>query len=154
MRLGVSGGLGLVRNQDIDVRHDLVETFLEELSNERRRQVQNERLVLGGRLLSQSQNGLNGDSQMVAADVEELCVLDLLPDLGLLQMVHLVQIRGSEVGAQRTVVARDDDTTAAGGGLLIIAVFGLDAGFGADVFELLAILVAANAANVCGRVRG
>jgi len=51
-------------------------------------------------------------------------------------------------------VARNDDTAAAGGCLFVVAVFGLDAGFGADVFELLAVLVAADAANVYGRVGG
>jgi hypothetical protein len=51
-------------------------------------------------------------------------------------------------------VAGDDDAAAAGGRFFVVSVFGLDAGFGADVFELLAVLVAANAANVYGRVCG
>jgi hypothetical protein len=51
-------------------------------------------------------------------------------------------------------VAGDDDAAAAGRGLIVVAVFGLDAGLVADVFELLAVLVAADAANVYRRFRG
>jgi hypothetical protein len=36
---------------------------------------------------------------VVASDVEELGVLNLLPDLGLLQVFYLVLVGGCEVGA-------------------------------------------------------
>ena len=44
VRLSVGGGLGLVANEDFDVGEDLVELVLEELGDERSRQVENERL--------------------------------------------------------------------------------------------------------------
>jgi len=99
VRLGVRSGLSLVRNQNIDVWQKLIELVLEELCDERRRQVKNEDLVLRGGFLSQGQSGLHRDGQVVTSNVEELGVLDLLPDLRLLQMVHLVLVRRGEVGA-------------------------------------------------------
>ena len=44
VRLSECGGLSLVTNKDVDVREDLVEGVLEELRNERSRQVKNKRL--------------------------------------------------------------------------------------------------------------
>jgi hypothetical protein len=152
VRLSVRSRLGLICNQDIDIGKNLVELILEELRDKRRRQIENENLILCSCLLGERQDSFHRDGQMVAADVEELCILDLLPDLRLLQVVHLVLVRGGKVGAQRAVVACDDDTAAAGRSLFVVAVFGLNASFGADIFELLAILVAADAADVYGRV--
>lgn len=87
---------------------------------------------------------------MVSANVVELGILNQLPNLWLLQVVQLVEVRSREVGAEGAVVACDDDTAATGRGLLIIAVLGADAGFGADVLEDLAVLVFADAADVDG----
>lgn len=89
---------------------------------------------------------------MEATDVEDLGVLDLLPDAVLLQVVDLVVVGSSEVGAERAVVASDDDTAAAGGRLLVVQVLGLDAGVARDLLQRLAVLVLADAANVDGRV--
>ena len=91
---------------------------------------------------------------MIATNVEELGVLDQLPDLGLLQVLNLVLVGGGKVGAQGAVVAGDDNTAATSGGLLIITVGSLDTGMGTDVLKLLAVLVAANAANVDGGIGG
>lgn len=45
VRLGESGGLGLVTNEDVNVGKDFVERVLEELGNEGSGQVEDERLV-------------------------------------------------------------------------------------------------------------
>lgn len=111
-------------------------------------------LVLGSGLLSQREDGGHADSQMVATDIVELGVLNKLPDLRLLQVVQLVEVGSSQVGAQRAVVSSDDDTAAAGGGLLVVAVLGADTGLSGDVLEDLPVLVLSDAANVDGGVGG
>jgi hypothetical protein len=89
-----------------------------------------------------------------AANIVDLCVLDLLPDPLLLKVLKLVVVRSSKVGAERTVVASNDDATATSGGLLVVEVLGLDTGLLADVLEGLTVLVLANAANVEDRLGG
>jgi hypothetical protein len=105
-------------------------------------------LVLSSGLLSQSLDGGHADGQVEATNIVDLGVLNLLPDVVLLQVLKLVVVGRSKVGAERAVVASDDDTTSASGGLLIVEVLGLDTSFLADVLEGLAVLVLANAANV------
>ena len=111
-------------------------------------------LVVGSSVFGQCQDGGHGDSQVVTTDVEELGALDVLPDLGLLQVVDIVKVGGSKVGAERAVVAGDDNTAASGRSLLIVAVQGLDASLLVDLFESLAVLVLADTANVDGGVLG
>lgn len=167
---GECGRLGLVSDQDIDVRQDRVELVLEELRDEGSREVENKglhdlacfflqravpyHLVVLGSVLGQGQNGRHGDSQVVTTDVEDLGTLDVLPHFRLLQMVDIVEVGGSKVGAKGAVVAGDDNTTAASGCLLVIAVHCLDTSLLVDVLKRLAVLVLANAANVHGGVLG
>lgn len=91
---------------------------------------------------------------METTNVEDLGVLDLLPDVILLQVLKLVVVRSSQVGAHRAVVASDDDTTTTSGSLLIVQVLGLDTGFLADVLKSLAVLVLAHTTNVEDRLGG
>lgn len=56
---------------------------------------------------------------MVTSNVVDLGVLNEAPDLGLLQVVKVVVVSGTEVSAETAVVAGDDNTTAAGGLLLV-----------------------------------
>lgn len=91
---------------------------------------------------------------MEATNVVNLGVLDLLPDVVLLQVLQLVVVGGSKVCAERAVVASDDDTTASSGGLLVVEVLGLHTSLLADVLEGLAVLVLANTANVEDRLGG
>lgn len=107
-------------------------------------------LVLCSSLLGKGQNGRDADGQVESADIEELCVLGVLPHLGLLQVLNLVLVCGREIRAQGTVVTGDDNTTATSGSLVVVAVLGLDTSLFADAFELLSILVAADAADVNG----
>lgn len=109
-------------------------------------------LVVRGSVFGQSQNGGDRDGQMVSTNVEDLGTLNVLPDLGLLQVVDIVEVRSGKVGAERAVVAGDDNTATASRSLLIVAVQRLDAGLLVDFLKCLAVLVLANAANVYSRV--
>ena len=77
-------------------------------------------LVFGRSLFGQRLHSWYTHSQVEATDVEDLGIFDLLPDALLLQVLELVVVRSSEIGAQRTVVAGDDNTAATGGRLLVI----------------------------------
>lgn len=111
-------------------------------------------LVLSSSLLSKGLNGRHTDSQVETTNVVDLGILDLLPDVVLLQMLKLVVVGSGKICAERAVVASDDDTTATSGGLLVVEVLGLDTGLLADVLEGLAVLVLADAANVEDRLGG
>lgn len=105
-------------------------------------------LVLSSSLLSQGLDSGHADSQVEATNVVNLSVLDLLPDVVLLQVLNLVVVGRSEICAERAVVASDHDTAATSGGLLIVEVLGLDTGLLADVLEGLTVFVLADTANV------
>ena len=109
-------------------------------------------LVIGGSLLSKRLDGWYADSQVEATNVVNLGVLDLLPDVVLLQMLDLVVVGSSEVGAHGAVVASDDNTAAAGGRLLVVEVLGLDTSICRDLLKSLTVLVLANAADVYDRL--
>jgi hypothetical protein len=170
VRLGERGGFSLIANEDVDVRQDLVERVLEELRDEGCGEVKNEGLrklvpaiyqfastvraylVLRSSLLGKRLDGWYTNGQVEATDVEDLRILDLLPDAVLLQVLDLVVVGSRQVGAERTVVAGDDDTAATSGRLLVVQVLSLDACVARDLLEGLAVLVLANAADVDGRV--
>lgn len=109
-------------------------------------------LVLLSRLLGQSQDSRDADSQVVATDVVDLGVLHELPDLGLLQVIKLVGVGSGKVGAHAAVVAGDDDTATARGLLLIVAVLDAEANLLDGLLQDIGVLVLADAANVDGRV--
>lgn len=111
-------------------------------------------LVLSSGLLSKSQDGRNGDRQVVSTNVVNLSLLNQIPDLRLLQVLGLVLVSGSKVGAHAAVVAGDDDTALAGGLYIVDTVFGADTGLAASVLEEIGVLVLTNAANVDDRVVG
>lgn len=89
---------------------------------------------------------------MVTSDIEELGILDKLPDLRLLQVLNLVQIGGRKIGAQTPVVARNHHAAPSGGRSLIVVVLGTDTGLRADILERLSVLVFSDSADVDGRV--
>jgi len=105
-------------------------------------------------VLGQRQDGRHTHSQMVSTDIEEFGILDMLPHLGLLQVLDFVEVRGGKVSAQRTVVTGNNDTASAGRGTLIVTVQSLHTGLFIDVLECLAVLVLSNAADVDGRIVG
>lgn len=74
--------------------------------------------------------------------------------MGLLQVLDLVLIGGSKVGAHAAVVASNDNTTLASGLGIINAVLGVHTGLLAGLFEDVGVLVLANTANVGDRVLG
>ena len=105
-------------------------------------------LVLSGSLLTKGKNGGNTDSQVVATDVVILGLLDQRPDLGLLEVLKLVLVGSSEVGAHAAVVASDDNTTLAGGLGLVDTVLGVDTGLLASLLEDVTVLVLTDTTDV------
>jgi hypothetical protein len=92
-------------------------------------------LVLGGGLLTEGKDGGHTDSQVVTTDVVDLGLLNQRPDLRLLEVLKLVLVGGSKVGAHAAVVAGDDNTTLASGLGLIDTVLGVDTGLLAGLLE-------------------
>lgn len=105
-------------------------------------------LVLSGSLLTKSDNGGHADSQVVTTDVVDLGLLDQRPDLGLLEVLNLVLVGSSEVGAHAAVVASNDNATLTGGLGLIDTVLGVDTGLLASPLKDLAVLVLADTTDV------
>lgn len=172
MALGVRTSLGLVAESVVGVGENSVKLVLEELRDERSRERKHEGLfytisniqetskkkntylVRRSSLLSKSQDGRNRDRQVVTTNIVDLSLLNLRPDLRQLQVLELVLVGGSKVGAHAAVVAGNDDTTLAGGLDIVDTVLRLDTGLGAGLLEEIGVLVFANAANVDDRVVG
>jgi hypothetical protein len=89
---------------------------------------------------------------VISADVEELGALDQLPDLLALQVLEVVVVGGTQVGAQTPAVAGDDDAALAGLDLGVDAVLDAEAGLLDGVAEGGGVLVIADAAEVDDRV--
>lgn len=92
--------------------------------------------------------------EVVTADIVDLGALDEAPDLGLLEVVQVVVVRGAQVGAETPVVAGDDDAAAAGGLGGLDAVLDAEAGLLDGVLEDGGVLVVADAAQVDDAVVG
>jgi hypothetical protein len=105
-------------------------------------------LVLSSGFLTKSDDGGHTDSQVVATDIVELGLLNQRPDLGLLQVLDLILIGSSEVGAHTAVVASDDNTALTGGLSLINTVLSVDTSLLAGLLEDVTELVLADAADV------
>lgn len=105
-------------------------------------------LVLGGSLLTKSDDGGHADSQVVSTNVVDLGLLDQRPDLGLLEVLNLVLVGGSKVSAHAAVVASDNNTTLAGRLGFINTVLGVDTGLLTGLLEDVTELVLANTADV------
>jgi hypothetical protein len=91
---------------------------------------------------------------VVSTNIVELSLLDEGPDVRLLQVVDLVLVRSSKVGAHAAVVASNDHTALAGGLFVVDAVLGVNAGLFAGLLKEVGILVTADTANVESRVFG
>lgn len=92
--------------------------------------------------------------EVVTADIVDLSALNEAPDLGLLQVVQVVVVGGTQVGAETPVVAGDDDTTTAGGLGRLDAVLDAEAGLLDGILEDGGVLIVANAAQVDDAVFG
>lgn len=150
--LSVSKSLALVTNDNVPVWGRLVKRLLEKLWDEWCGKGDNEGLVVLSGLLSDSLDGLWADREVVTTDVDKLCVLNKLPDLWLLQVIHLVVVCGSKISAHRSVVTSDDNTATSGGVLLGDTVLGTKTGLLVGLLEDGGILVVSDAANVDNRV--
>lgn len=91
---------------------------------------------------------------MEATNVEDIGVLGQSPNLGLLQVLDVVVVGGTEVGAQGAVVAGDDGAAATGGLLGVDAVLDAEAGGLDGVVQGGGVLVVADAAEVDDAVGG
>lgn len=113
-------GFALVTDQNVDMGQELFELDLEELGDERGRQVEGDDLALGGRILGDFEGALDTVGEKVAFDVKVLGGVDELGDLGLGEVGGGELLGGTEGGAERTVVAGEDDGAGArpGGGRL------------------------------------
>lgn len=116
-----------VPDQDVDVGEDLVNLGLEELGDERRREVHREDLsakrskmlaqfllsddgdsylVLSGGVLSEDLGGFNSVGEEEASQVEELGSVDESLDLGSLKVGRLERLGRSEGGAKRAATMK------------------------------------------------
>jgi hypothetical protein len=152
--VGLSEGasLGLVADDVVPVGGGLVELVLEELADEGSGEREHEDLVLGSGLLGEGQDGGDRDGQVVTTDKVDLGLLDEVPVL--LQVLDLVAVGSSEIGAHATVVASDDDTAATGGLFVVVTVDGAETDLLVGLDELLGVLVLANASNKDNRLGG
>ena len=91
---------------------------------------------------------------MVAADVDDLGALSERPDLGLLQVLEVIVVRGIERGAQRPVVAGDDNTAPPSGHLGVNAVLDTEADVADGIVKDGGVLVVADTADVDDAVGG
>lgn len=91
---------------------------------------------------------------MVATDIDDLGALSERPDLGLLQMLEVVVVRGVERGAERPVVAGDDDTTPSSGNLGVNAVLDAEADIADSVVQNGGVLVVTDTTDIDDAVGG
>lgn len=99
-------------------------------------------------MLAEGQDGWHTHGQVVATDVEELCVLDVRPDVGRLEVLELVVVCSGKVSNHGSVEAGDDDTTATSELVLVDAVLGEDALLHAGVGELFTERIFTDTADV------
>ena len=127
---------------------------LEELGDERGRQVHGEGLVVVAAVLSDESDGLGGDGEEEARDVDELGVLhDGLDGVGI-QMLLLVAVGGGEVGDHGPFLVLDEDSAGAGFDLFVdLVVHGDTVGFSA-LLELGTVFVLADATDEAGSFGG
>ena len=152
--LSVSQSLALVTDDNIPVWGALVKRLLEELADEWGGEGDDEGLVVLGGLLGNGLDGLGADGEVVTADVDGLGLLNQAPDLRLLQVVNLVVVGSSEVGAHAAVVSSDDDTATSGWVLSIDAVLNTETGLLVGLLESSGVLVVTDTANVDNRLLG
>jgi hypothetical protein len=92
--------------------------------------------------------------KVVSTDVVELSRLDQLPDVITLQVLEIVVVRSTEIGAQTAVVASNDDTTLAGGNLGVDTVLDAEADLLDGVLQDGGVLVITDTAQVDDGVGG
>mmetsp|Transcript_102907 Transcript_102907/g.300263 ORF Transcript_102907/g.300263 Transcript_102907/m.300263 type:complete len:345 (-) Transcript_102907:130-1164(-) len=145
--------LGLVAEEHVHIGQELREHRLERrhLHQERRREVQAVRRARLGGLLRRQPHGVGRHGDEEASAVDDLGFRHQLPDLGLLQVVHLVVVGRVEVRAKRPLVAVDEDGAAACRRRLVDHVGRLHAILVTGLLHLGAVGVTADAAcESCG----
>lgn len=93
-------------------------------------------------------------SEVVTTNIEHLSVLNQAPNLGLLQVVQSIVVRGAQISAHAAVVAGNDHATAAGRLGRLDAVLDPQAGLLDGITQDGGVLVVADAAQVDDTVVG
>lgn len=150
--VGVRLHLGLVANDVVPVDGRSVKGLLEELGQERGRQVHGEDLVSLGRVLAQGLDGRGAHRQVEATHVVHLGVLHNLPVLGLLEMLELVVVGGGQIGSQRAVGAVDQGRALSGRDIVVDKVVRVDASGLVGLEQELAVLVLTDGSKVDNRL--
>lgn len=91
MSFSVRRGLGLVSDQDVDVRQELIKGDLEELGDEGSAQVESDDLSSTGSGLGNLHGGFDTVGEEETTNVEEFGVVDVFLDFG------LGEVRGGEL---------------------------------------------------------
>lgn len=91
--------------------------------------------------------------EMVPADVVSLSVLDKAPDLGLLQMLKIIVVSSTQLGAHAPLVASDDNTATASRLLGVDAVLGAKASRLDSITEDSSVLVVTDTTEVDYAIR-
>ena len=146
--LGVGGGLTLVADHVVPVGSRGIKGLLEELANEGGGEREDEGLVAAGSLLGELHDGRRADGEVVTTDIVNLSVLDEGPDLGLLQVLKVVVVGGTELGAHGAVVASNDNTATAGVDLGVDTVLDAEASLLDSIVEDGGVLVVTDTAEV------
>ena len=150
--LGVGGSLTLVADHVVPVGSRGIKGLLEELADEGGGEGEDEGLVAAGSLLGELHDGGRADGEVVATDIVDLGVLNEGPDLGLLQVLKVVVVGGTEHSAHGTVVASDDNTATAGVDLGVDTVLDAETSLLNSVVEDGGVLVITDTAEVYNAV--
>jgi hypothetical protein len=122
----VGSSLDLVTKHEVGVGHDGGHLVGEELNQEGCRQVEHESLVVLDTVASQLQDGLHGDGQEEAGDVEDAGGGDDVGGLGGLEVVGGEGVGGGQVGDQGALTSMDQHSAGAGGGAGVLLVVHVD----------------------------
>lgn len=152
VRLGVGQNLRLVTNDVVPVDRGSIKGLLEELGQEGSRQVHGEDLVGLSSVLTQGLDGRGADSQVETTNVVDLGLLNKLPVLGLLKMLELVVVSGSQISGQGAVGAVDQGSALTGRDIVVDEVVGEDTGGLVGLEQELAVLVLTDGSKVDNRL--
>lgn len=146
--LGVGSGLALVADHIVPVGGRGIKGLLEELADEGGGEGKDEGLVAAGSLLGELHDGGRADGEVVATDIVDLSVLDERPDLGLLQVLKIVVVGGTELSAHGAVVAGNDNTATAGVDLRVDTVLNAETSLLDSIVEDGGVLVVTNTTEI------
>mmetsp|Transcript_46754 Transcript_46754/g.145970 ORF Transcript_46754/g.145970 Transcript_46754/m.145970 type:complete len:354 (-) Transcript_46754:160-1221(-) len=141
-------GLRLVAEDEVAVRQARGHLLLEELHQERRRQVHAERLGVLRGVAAYREDGVDAHGEEEAGDVVDASALVEGLGLGALEVRRGELVGRGEVGDERALGLDDEHGAGAGGLLLGLLEHDVDAVGGGAALHRVAVLVLADAAEV------